>query len=319
LRRVSDVNFENVAKAEFDMINAKRLRHATLRTPDLDRLLAHYESVIGLSVVAREPHRVFLATESGQLALIIENASEPELASLSFDVAGDADLPDLGHKLADRGLRSDLLSDPSPSNSAALRFIDIEGREIELLVGCHFFENRIGSPGISPNKLGHVACFTGDPNAISRFYGELLGFRVSDWIEDRFVFMRCGFDHHALNFARGETVRLHHLAFELRDASHMHRACDVLGARRIPILWGPVRHGPGHNIAIYHRDPDGHVVELFYDLDRMVDEELGFFDPRPWHRDRPQRPKVWTGLPRDIWGSPPSPDLPEFYRMRSRA
>jgi hypothetical protein len=63
-----------------------------------------------------------------------------------------------------------------------------------------------------------------------------------------------------------------------------------------------VRHGPGHNVAIYHRDPDGHLVEMFYDLDCMVDEELGYYDPRPWHRHRPQRPKVWVGLPRDVWG-----------------
>jgi hypothetical protein len=83
------------------------------------------------------------------------------------------------------------------------------------------------------------------------------------------------------------------------------------------ILWGPVRHGPGHNVAVYHRNPDGQIVELFFDLDRMTDEELGYFEPQPWHRDRPQRPKVWVGLPRDIWGSPPSPDLTEFRRKNT--
>jgi hypothetical protein len=91
----------------------------------------------------------------------------------------------------------------------------------------------------------------------------------------------------------------------------MHHACDLLGRSRIPILWGPVRHGPGHNIAVYHRNPGGHLVEFFIDLDRMADEELGYFEPRPWHRDRPQKPKVWTGQPRDVWGLPP---LPEFMR-----
>ena len=124
--------------------------------------------------------------------------------------------------------------------------------------------------------------------------------------------MRCGFEHHAINFARGTDARLHHMAFELRDASHMQQACDLLGRRKIPLLWGPVRHGPGHNIATYHRDPDGYLIELFYDMDRMADEELGYFEPRPWHRDRPQRPKTWIGLPRDIWGVGPSPDAAEF-------
>ena len=110
---------------------------------------------------------------------------------------------------------------------------------------------------------------------------------------------------------------MNHIAFELRDSSHLHRACDLLGRSRIPILWGPVRHGPGHNVAVYHRNPDGQIVELFFDLDRMADEELGYFEPQPWHRDRPQRPKVWVGLPRDIWGLPPSPELSEFRRKKA--
>ena len=47
------------------------------------------------------------------------------------------------------------------------------------------------------------------------------------------------------------------------------------------MLWGPVRHGPGHNVATYHRNPDEHTVELYIELDQMKDEELGYFDPRP--------------------------------------
>ena len=43
----------------------------------------------------------------------------------------------------------------------------------------------------------------------------------------------------------------------------------------------------------------------------MKDEALGYFDPRPWHKDHPQRPKVW---PRGegslyVWGPPPTPDF----------
>jgi catechol-2,3-dioxygenase len=300
------------------MIGAKRLRHARLATPDIERLLDHYQNIVGLTLVAREPERAFLATEAGQLALILEGG-KPVLASMAFDVAENTELTDLKRNLLDEGVAADLATDTTPGVSAALSFADLEGRRIELLSGCHFFDNRNAAAGVSPTKLGHVACYTADPDATARYYGRVLGFRVSDWIEDRFVFLRCGFEHHTVNFARGDKIQMHHLAFELRDASHMHRACDILGGRKIPILWGPVRHGPGHNVAIYHRDPDGHVVEMFYDLDRLTDETLGFFDPRPWHRDRPQRPKVWVGLPRDVWGSAPSPDIPEFNRLRPPA
>ena len=66
--------------------------------------------------------------------------------------------------------------------------------------------------------------------------------------------------------------------------------------------------GPGHNIAVYHRNPDDQMVEFFTDLDRMYDEESGYFEPKPWHKDRPQKPKTWDpNKQRDMWGLPPGP------------
>jgi catechol 2,3-dioxygenase-like lactoylglutathione lyase family enzyme len=166
--------------------------------------------------------------------------------------------------------------------------------------------------GLAVAKLGHVALYTPDPERAAKFFGDLLGFRVSDRIEENFVFLRCGPEHHAMNFARGAEARIHHLAFELRDASHMHQACDLLGRNKFQILWGPVRHGPGHNVAVYHHNPDRYLIELYYSMDFMLDEELGYFEPRPWHRDRPQRPKTWVGLPRDVWGVGPAKEASEF-------
>ena len=80
-------------------------------------------------------------------------------------------------------------------------------------------------------------------------------------------------------------------------------ACDHLSLHGYKLLWGPGRHGIGHNLFTYHRAPNGLITELFAQLDQM-NEELGYFEPRPWHRDRPQRPKVWTPDPNaaNYWG-----------------
>ena len=69
---------------------------------------------------------------------------------------------------------------------------------------------------------------------------------------------------------------------------------------------------PGHNVAVYHHNHDRYLIELYYSMDLMLDEELGYFEPRPWHRDRPQRPKTWVGLPRDVWGVGPAKEASEF-------
>ena len=136
---------------------------------------------------------------------------------------------------------------------------------------------------------------------------------ISDWIEDWFAFMRCGPDHHTVNFVRGKRTIMHHVAFELKDWAQILTACDFLGSKNIQLTWGPGRHGPGHNLYTYHRNPDDQIIELFAELDKMLDEELGYFDPRPWHRDRPQKPKVWErpkrhlGHAADAGLHPPAP------------
>ncbi|SEH44850.1 VOC family protein [Tardiphaga sp. OK245] len=296
------------------MIKVKRLRHVTFVTPDIDRQIDYYQTVVGLGVVTRDASHASLATDSDELAVVLQRGDQAACRRLTFEVAPDLDFADLVATLSRAGIAAEIQSDPLPGVSRSVLFRDFEEMEIELLAGPTFAVAEQPVGGIAADRLGHIALYTQDPLKASKFYGDVLNFRVSDWIEDAFVFMRCGVDHHSVNFARGPGRRLHHAAFELRDASHMHRACDLLGRKKMQILWGPVRHGPGHNVAIYHRDPDGHLIELFFDLDQMIDEDLGYFEPRPWHRDRPQRPKVWVGLPRDIWGPAPSPELAEFKR-----
>ncbi|WP_235939560.1 VOC family protein [Bradyrhizobium hipponense] len=276
-------------------------------------MLDYYRAVIGLGLVGRDKDRIFLASDSEQLSLVI-GAGDAALTSVAFEISPDVELEILGVALKQSGLRPEFQSDPLPGISRLLSFVDPEGTRFELIQGWTPTpaQERIGALAVT--KLGHVALRTPDPLATSKFCASVMGLRVSDWVEDRFVFMRSGYEHHTLNFVRAPMRSLHHLAFEMRGAAHMQQACDHLARHKLAILWGPVRHGPGHNTAVYHRNPDGHLIELFYDLDRMIDEQLGYFDPRPWHRDRPQRPKVWVGLPRDIWGLPPSPECVEFAR-----
>jgi catechol 2,3-dioxygenase-like lactoylglutathione lyase family enzyme len=186
-------------------------------------------------------------------------------------------------------------------------FEDPKGTVLEVFAEQTPIAKNAAVAGIGPLKLGHLAFCVDEPKRFVDFYAKVLGFRISDWIQDWFAFMRCGPDHHTVNFVRGKRTVMHHIAFELKDWAQILTACDFLGAKNIQLTWGPGRHGPGHNIYTYHRNPDDQIIELFTELDKMLDESLGYFEPRPWHRDRPQKPKVWEG-PRDIWGPPPTPD-----------
>jgi catechol 2,3-dioxygenase-like lactoylglutathione lyase family enzyme len=295
------------------MIQVTRIGHATLETPDLDRQIDYFTDVVGLVPAERQNGRAFLATKLGDLAVVLEKGNEAKCARISFQAAAATDFDHLRRGLEAEGVRCDMRSDPCPGIPRALTFADPKGTIVEVFTTATPFPRKPAA-GVGPIKLGHLAFSVAEPKAFADFYGRVLGFRVSDWIEDWFVFLRCGPDHHTINFVQGKTTRMHHIAFELKDWAQVQNACDFLGGRNIPIIWGPGRHGPGHNIFTYHRNPDDQIIELFTELDKMLDESLGYFDPRPWHRDRPQRPKVWEpGAPRDIWGPPPTPD---YLRQR---
>jgi catechol 2,3-dioxygenase-like lactoylglutathione lyase family enzyme len=295
------------------MINVKRIGHATFETPDLQRGIDYYTQIAGLALAEKENGRAYLATKLGDLVVQLEKGEQARCARISFQAAPETEFEDVRRGLEAEGVRCEKRNDPSPGIPKMLAFQDPKGTVIEVFTTATPIGDKAAVAGIGPLKLGHLAFCVAEPKAFADFYCRVLGFRVSDWIEDWFVFLRCGPDHHTVNFVRGKTVHMHHIAFELKDWAQVQVACDFLGASNMPIIWGPGRHGPGHNIYTYHRNPDDQIIEMFTELDKMLDEQLGYFDPRPWHRDRPQVPKVWQTHPRDIWGPPPTAD---YLRQR---
>jgi catechol 2,3-dioxygenase-like lactoylglutathione lyase family enzyme len=292
------------------MITPRRVGHATFETPDLDKALAYYTEVNGLVLNSRDKDRAYLASKTGLLTIALEKGRDAGLRRISFEVSPKADVADMAKKLAADGIKSELRTDSVPGIGKVLAFNDPKGTTIELFQEWSYLGAHHQCFGAGPLKLGHIAYVVEDPQAIADFYCRVLGFRVSDWIEDFFVFLRCNPDHHTVNFIRGPKPKMHHIAFEMKDFAHMQHACELLGVRKIPINWGPVRHGPGHNVAIYHRNFDDQNVEFYIELDQMKDEELGYFDPRPWHHDTPQRPKVWDRkIAPNLWGPMPMPDF----------
>ena len=292
------------------VIPVRKIGYATFETPDLPRLLDYYTGVIGLVVIARDANRTVLGTEAGEQAIVLERGVAAQCKRLSLQIDATFDMKDAERKLAEVGLKSERRSNETPCVSEVLAFQDPSGTTIELFSERTLARTDVSQTGISPLKLGHTAFTVPDAHKMVDFYTQVLGFRVSDWLLDVFAFLRCGPDHHTVNFVAGEHTRIHHAAFELKNASHLLAACDVLGRKNMQIIWGPGRHGIGHNIFVYHRDPDDHIIEFYIEMDQMVDESSGCFEPRAWHKDTPQRPKVWERVPAALtWGTPPTPEF----------
>jgi len=276
------------------MITTRRIAHATFETPDLERQIDYYTNVFGLTLAEREKNRAFLSTRMGQQVVVLEQGERAHCRKVAFEVAPDVSLADAARAIGMQGIRAERKSGYTPAVSDVLSFLDPKGTEVEIFTESKLLPQDPAPAGFSVLKLGHLAFHVVDIHKVVAFYRDVMGFRVSDWREDIFVFMRCGPDHHTVNFAtHGNHSRMHHIAFELKDWAEIQRACDFLGKNNYHIVWGPGRHIIGHNVFIYHLNPDRQVMELYCELDQIKDETHGAFEPKPWHQDFPQKPKVW--------------------------
>ena len=293
------------------MIGVRKISHASYETPDLDKQADYYTNVLGLTLTAKERDATYLANASEHHSVILRQGSHPRCTRIGFQLGPNDDLDAFEKQTAAHGLRTSRKKDPEPTISDMLAFEDPKGTVMELFRRPEPQKQGFGNTGIVPHKLGHVAFHVTDVKSITKFYCDVLGFRVSDWMADYFSFLRCGVDHHTINLVETGSNRHFHTAFELRDWAHMQSACDFLSKNGFKIIWGPGRHGIGHNLFTYHRSPNGLITELFAELDQMKDEALGYFDPKPWHRDYPQRPKTWPKTPdaANLWGPMPPDDM----------
>jgi catechol 2,3-dioxygenase len=129
----------------------------------------------------------------------------------------------------------------------------------------------------------------------ARFYTEVLGLKVSDWIGDQMVFLRAGSDHHDLALAqlpkdsadfndlpRYSRPGLEHFSYLIDSYEEMERSVKVLQEHGVEIVRGIGRHGPGNNLFLVFKDPDGNNVEVYCEMTQIGERDE--HEPQVWER-----------------------------------
>ena len=285
------------------MVKVRRLGHATIQTDDIEGQTHYYNQVLGLGIVEKSKDRVFLASKVGLEAIELIRGKPGWLSGLSFQVDPGMDLGDVVKDLQKEGVKCERRKGISPGVAEAITFTDPKGTQVDLYAEYIYPKEDVSPSSFNIVKLGHVAYRVLDVQKAVKFYNEVLGFRTSDSRGDYFYFLRCNTDHHTLNFIIDEKPQLHHIAFEVLEWAEIRKATDFLAQNKIHLVWGPGRHVIGHNVATYHRNSDLVRVEIFTEMDQMKDEALGYWDPRPWHQERPLYPKAHgKETLRNYWG-----------------
>lgn len=140
-------------------------------------------------------------------------------------------------------------------------------------------------------KLGHVVIQVRDLERSTRFYTEILNFRVSDNATVGGVFLTGIGDHHTIGLFPSDgdkaeippegAVRLHHFALQVETMDELFDIRAYLQERGVPIKWEGRRAMGGHT-SVEFLDPDGYHVELYCDMDQIA----------PGGRSRPRDPNA---------------------------
>lgn len=298
---------EPVKEGSLYRMKVFKLGYAEFNTKDVKALTDYYTNVMGFSLIEEADNgKSYISSGVDHHNIVVAPSDVSHLNKVGWQVGGEMTLQEVGKQLKEHGISSELKTDAEPGISELLELQDPSGTIVNLYKEIDMPTPGFREAGIVPNKLGHIAIGVKNAKETVDFYKQVLGFWETDKIGDIANFLTCNSDHHTLNILQSKRQVMHHIAFELRSFEHHKDSSDKLSKYGLPILWGPSRHTAGHNIASYHHDPDQHFIELFSDLDVYI-PELDYMDPRPWHENLPQRPRVWESL--SYWGTDFNHDL----------
>ena len=278
--------------------------HVAIRTPEIDACVAQATQVMGLTESGRQGDGVFLTAGLTHHALHYIEADAAGADHVGLE-ASDAEALDI---IRERLTTADVPILSAPADAMfedGFQFVAPGGFTFEVYTGMERdptpsqaiqYATQTG-PGVRPNRFGHVTLRVAETEPLAEFLQEILDFRISDAIAGGY-FLRCNVDHHGLGVMPGPG-ELHHHAWEVQSIADLGRIGDRVHEHGQYLLWGPVRHGVGNNIAAYFADPCGAVVEYYCDMQKIYNEAT--FEPL-----------VWTDGWRTLWMQTTPPEFPTY-------
>jgi catechol 2,3-dioxygenase len=277
----------------------KRMAHVGLRVPDLDASVAWATTVMGMREVERADGTAYLTHADCHHSLQLIDDDRAAFDHLAMEAHDDASLERLVARLRERDVP--IVSEGAQEHgiSNAVRFRGPGGHVLEVFTGMDSAGDVHTGAGVQPRKFGHATLTCEDTEATRDFFGDVLGFRLSDTIGPSvLVFMRCNVDHHGIGLQRGP-AGMNHYAWKVESLATLGQLGDVLARNDGRFIWGPGRHGAGENIFTYHYDPAGMVVEYYADLYQVWDERS--YVPGNWSLEDHRGQNLWgPGTPREL-------------------
>ncbi len=280
-----------------------RASHVRLAVTDLARSRAFYETTLGLHVEDAVGDAVYLRgmEERQHHSLVLVKAATPHAVSISFKVAGEADLDKAVYFAKTQGLKYEFIE--RPYQARTLLVTDPFGLSVEFYARMETRERLLQSyghyKGVHPQRLDHFNVFAPELQKTVDFYASM-GFRLTEYTEEEpseggrmtAAWMQRKGNVHDLAFTNGAGPRLHHCAYWVPTAMHIIHLCDVMATTGYlsNLERGPGRHGISNAFFLYVRCPDGHRVEIYTSDYQTMDPD---HEPIRWSVRDPRRQTLW--------------------------
>lgn len=259
--------------------DVRAMGYVAIRTPDLHASVQSAADIFGLRTTDVSHAKAYLsaAQTHHELVFIKDDATSLDHVGL---VAADRDaLASVREKVRAGGWKIVSETPLEDNIEAGFSCVGPEGYTWHIYLGMSIHDDRSG--GYGPDRHGHVTFWVQDTVTFRDFIVNTFGFVVSDQVgEDAAFFLRCNAEHHGIGIMKSPLPGqsgLHHHAWQTQSIADLGRLADRVAAAGDRLLWGPVRHGAGHNIAAYYREPSGGTVELYTDMEYIWDRNRGVF------------------------------------------
>ena len=137
--------------------------------------------------------------------------------------------------------------------------------------------------------LGHVVLIVPDLAEANSFYGDILGFTLSDRVDEEFMkvrFYHCNGRHHSLAVAQVPgKIGFNHLMLEVKSLDDVGTGLDLAKQAGVPVLRGLGRHTNDLMTSFYMLTPSSFQIE--YGFGGIVVDDL------TWVAATNDRPSLW--------------------------
>jgi catechol 2,3-dioxygenase-like lactoylglutathione lyase family enzyme len=294
------------------MSRVTEIRYVGYGVADLEAETAYYGEVFGLEPVPSDDGMAWFKAQGHDEHHVVRlrqaEANRIDVIALAADTRADVDsLRDQVHAAGGR-----FVHEPreltTPGGGYGFRFFTPDGIQLEISADVARGKKRdLAKWEGVPVKISHIVLHSPDHPALIRFFTEVLGFRISDWLGDFMCFLRCNSAHHRLAILPGPPC-LNHVAYDMLSVDDMMRGAHRLKMKGIDIGWGPGRHTAGNNTFSYFVTPGGFVTEYTSELEEVDFDtrEPTVYAPAPLVMDQWG---IGTGGPQTLPHPHPNPGL----------